>query len=112
MDKETYLNELTHLQAELCKAFVNPVRIAIIKVLSDGEESVSEIASKVGVPIQNISQHVKILKDAGIVGMRRDGHKIYYSLEDKRIVEICDLMKDILIEIMRKKASIFHKNIE
>ena len=112
MDKESYLNELTHLQAELCKAFVNPVRIAIIKVLSSGEESVSEIASRVGVPIQNISQHVKILRDAGIVSMRRDGHKIYYSLEDKRIVEICDLMRDVLIEIMRKKASIVRKNLE
>jgi len=112
MEKPGYLNELTYLQAEMCKAFVNPVRIAIIKVLSDGEESVSGIANKVGVPIQNISQHMKILKEAGIVSTRRGGHKIFYSLEDKRIVEICDLMREVLIEIMRKRARILNKNIE
>ncbi len=112
MSENNYLDELTVLQAELCKSFTNPVRIAIIRILAEGEKSVSQISSLLSVPVQNISQHMKILKENGIVGSRRDGHRIIYFIDNKKLLRVCQLMREALIEILKEKVMMLQRNIE
>lgn len=65
-------------QAEICKVFGNVNRILILWVLGNEEMSVGDIAEAIDSSVQNTSQHLRLMKDKGIVASRRDGHVIYY----------------------------------
>ncbi len=67
-------------QAEWLSAIAEPTRVAIIRALASGERSVTELAKLVGVEIPSASQHLRVLKDGGMVADKRDGRSIYYSL--------------------------------
>lgn len=67
-------------QAQYCQVFSNARRILILWALGTEEMSVSDIASEVGASIQNTSQHLRLMKDRGILSSRRDGQTIYYRV--------------------------------
>ena len=81
--------ELAERQAEFCKLFGNASRIMIMWCLSEHELSVNEIADQVGTSLQNISQHLSILKEKHIVSARRDGQTIYYHISGNEKVQEC-----------------------
>jgi len=81
--------ELAERKAEFCKLFGNASRIMIMWCLSDRELSVNEIADEVGTSLQNISQHLSILKEKHIVSARRDGQMIYYHISGNEKVQEC-----------------------
>jgi DNA-binding transcriptional ArsR family regulator len=76
------LRELAEEHAEICKLFGNVSRILILWSLSDRELAVGEIAEEVGTSLQNVSQHLALLKEHGIVTARRDKQTIYYRIAD------------------------------
>ena len=86
------IKRLAEKQAELCKLFGNASRILILWSLSDGELPVSEIADEVGTSLQNISQHLSLLKEHGIVCARRDRQTIYYRISDDGWVKDCPVL--------------------
>jgi DNA-binding transcriptional ArsR family regulator len=69
-------------QAEYCRVFSNTKRILILWVLGDEEMSVSDIASTLNTSLQNTSQHLRVMKDRGILRSRRDGQTKYYRVAD------------------------------
>ena len=89
---------LFRLQAEICKTLADPKRLMILHALRDGEMSVSRLVADLGLTQSNVSQHLAILRDRGIVNTRRHGRTIYYSLAYPRIAEACDLVQSILEE--------------
>ena len=86
------IKELAEKQAELCKVFGNASRILIVWSLSDRELPVSEIANEVGTSLQNISQHLALLKEHGIVTARRDAQTIYYRVADNESLHNCPIL--------------------
>ena len=86
------------LHAEVCKAIAHPARLKVLDVLRDGEECVCRLAPKVGVTESNLSQLLGVLRRAGIVEARRDGHIINYRVRDERIFEVIDRMREILAD--------------
>ena len=86
------LKELAEKQAELCKLFGNASRILIVWSLSDRELPVSVIADEVGTSMQNISQHLSLLKEHGIVTARRDAQTIYYRIADNEPLRDCPIL--------------------
>ncbi|MFQ6077082.1 MAG: ArsR/SmtB family transcription factor [Candidatus Bathyarchaeia archaeon] len=92
------------LHAEICKTFSNPKRLEIIDLLRDGEKSVNELAESMGFSQANISQHLAILRQRRIVDTRREGVNIYYNITDQRIVQACQLLRDVLLEQLAKNA--------
>jgi len=86
------VKELAERQAELCKLFGNTSRILIVWCLSKRELPVSEIADEVGTSLQNISQHLSLLKEHGIVSARRDGQTIYYRIADDEWIKDCPVL--------------------
>lgn len=86
------MKELAEKQAELCKVFGNASRILIVWSLSDRELPVSEIAGEVGTSLQNISQHLSLLKEHGVVSARRDGQTIYYRIADDEWIRDCPVL--------------------
>jgi DNA-binding transcriptional ArsR family regulator len=76
-------------QAKYCKVFSNARRIQILWALADGELSVGAIAEAVGSSLQNVSQHLSVMKVYNLVSSRRDGKTIYYRTEKAVLMEHC-----------------------
>ena len=86
------VKELAERQAKLCRLFGNTSRILIVWSLSDGELPVSVIADEVGTSLQNISQHLALLREHGIVTTRRDAQTIYYRIADGEPLHNCQIL--------------------
>ena len=84
--------ELAERQAELCRVFGNATRILILWILADRELAVTDIANEVGTSLQNVSQHLAMLKAHEIVSPRRVGHTIYYRLSDHEWIKECPVL--------------------
>jgi DNA-binding transcriptional ArsR family regulator len=86
------------LHASVCKAIAHPTRLKVLDLLRDGEECVCRLAPQVGVTESNLSQLLAVLRRAGLVESRRDGHAIYYHIADKRIFHVIDGIRRILAD--------------
>ncbi len=98
--------EFNLLQAEFCKGMAHPKRIQIIRALKEGERSVGDLAASTGLPQPNVSQHLAILRQIGLVTARRSGTYIYYAISDHRIVEACELVRSSIGERVKKSQLI------
>lgn len=70
------------------KAISHPLRLKILCVLGDGELSVQDILDTVGTTQSNVSQHLCLLKDKGVVRSRKDANRVFYSIKDETIKKI------------------------
>ena len=104
-----YDAELFQIKADLCKTLAHPKRQMVIAELRSGEKMVSVIAEAIDVSQSSTSHHLAVLRDGGIVSIRRDGSKIYYSLVDPKITEACDLMHNVLMTRMAKSKELANK---
>lgn len=91
-------DELTALHAKVCKGIADPKRLLIINALRDGERSVMELCDELGLPQANVSQHLAVLRDRGLVHTRRDAQRVFYSLTSIKIVEAIDLLREVMAE--------------
>lgn len=108
-------HSLYQLQAEICGALASPVRLHILDLLAEGEKTVGDLLEVLDIPKANLSQHLAVLKDAGILNSRRQGLYIYMSLAIPRIKEACSLVKTLLAEriaLEEKKNSELVKKIK
>ncbi len=82
-------------QAALCRVFGNPCRLLILWSLSEGELAVGEIAERVGSSLQNVSQHLRLLRKRKLIAARRDGQHIYYRIEESGWLNKCLIMTSL-----------------
>jgi len=75
------------------RALADPKRLCVLETLAAGEASVSELSSCVGCHVPNMSQHLAVLRSAGLVTTRRDGSTVYYRLADPRVLEAYRLIQ-------------------
>ena len=85
LDKKRQL--LFEKQAEVAKAVAHPLRIAIVDFLQDGEQCVCDIAEYVGSERSNVSRHLSIMVNAGVLQYRKEGLKVIYRLKTPCILE-------------------------
>ncbi len=104
--KKNNTEEIYEIQAEFCKGLAHPKRILILNLLKHGELSVSELVKMSGIPQANLSQHLGFLRQQGVLTARRAGMNIYYSIADKRIIEACDLIREIINDRIRRAQSL------
>jgi DNA-binding transcriptional ArsR family regulator len=86
---ELTLAEKAERQAAMCRIFGNPCRLQILWSLASGELSVNEIASQVGSSLQNVSQHLSLLKRHNLLASRREGQHIYYRIDESALLSDC-----------------------
>ncbi len=77
------------------KAMSHPLRLKILCTLGDQEISVQDIVEHVGTSQSNISQHLAILRDKGILFSRKDANRVYYKVGDSRTLALIDMMRDV-----------------
>lgn len=86
------------MQANICAALANPVRLHILDLLSNKEMTATELLEVLEIPKANLSQHLTVLKDAGIVNARKEGLFQYMSLAIPKIKDACQLVRTVLTE--------------
>ncbi|MCD6248985.1 MAG: winged helix-turn-helix transcriptional regulator [candidate division Zixibacteria bacterium] len=98
--------EIFQIHSEVCKTLANPTRLMILALLAKKEMSVGEIVDVIGVHLANISQHLGTLRSKNIVKARREGHLVFYSLVDRRLIEACNLIRLAILEDMKKRGKL------
>ena len=84
------------LQASLAiKSIAHPLRLKILCVLGDKEVSVQDIVADVGTSQSNISQHLAILRDKGVLTTRKDANRVYYRIGDPRTIKLVGMMREV-----------------
>jgi ArsR family transcriptional regulator len=81
--------------AAVGRALSDPKRLCVLERLSRGERSVSDLSREVGCHVPNMSQHLAVLRGAGLVIARREGSTVYYRLADPRVLEAYRLIKEV-----------------
>ena len=89
------------LQAEILKAIAQETRLSILELLRDGERCVCEIFPAIGQEQSNVSRHLNMMQQAGILARRKDGLKIFYAVKHPEVFEIID-----------RAGAIVHREIE
>jgi ArsR family transcriptional regulator, virulence genes transcriptional regulator len=81
--------------AAVARALGDPKRLCVLESLAGGEVSVGDLAMRVACQVPNMSQHLSVLRSAGLVTARRDGNIVYYRLADPKVLEACLLLQSI-----------------
>ncbi len=97
------------LHADVCKALGHPLRIEVIDTLQDREMCFTDILDITGGSKSNLSQHLSVMTKKGILKSRRDGQNIYFSLASKKVAQACRLMREVLIDNLKKHTKILEK---
>jgi ArsR family transcriptional regulator len=103
---------ISKLEANLCLAFVDPIRIHILYALHQQPHNVSELTKELGVPQPTTSRHLKVLRDHGLVRTTRHGVSIRYELTDCRLIEALNILRAVLRDQISSKANLVSKLTE
>jgi DNA-binding transcriptional ArsR family regulator len=100
------MDEITKLQAEVMKVLASPRRLEILHLLAEEPMEVGGIARHIGASQPNVSQHLAVLRSAGLVETDRDGREIRYRLADPDVMVACALMRDVLERRLSRLARV------
>ena len=81
--------------AAVARALADPKRLCVVERLAGGERSVSDLSRDIGCQVPNMSQHLSVLRSAGLVVSRREGSTVYYRLADDRVLEAYRLLQEV-----------------
>lgn len=95
-------NELFERHADLCQVLCNAKRQKLLYVLQDGERTVSELAAITEIPQSTVSQHLRKMRDKGVVTSRREGNKHYYTIRDERLLEASNTIREVLLDSLKE----------
>lgn len=105
-DKEIY-----EIHADICQCLANPKRLEVINILRDKEMPVTDLADKMGITKANLSQHLAIMRNKGILKSRREGVNIYYSLANPKVIQACDIMREVLFEHFKERERLVRRKV-
>jgi DNA-binding transcriptional ArsR family regulator len=90
------VDEITLLQAEVLRVIASPRRLEILHRLAEGPCEVGRLAAELGASQPNVSQHLSVLRTAGLVESERDGREVRYRLADPDVMVACGIMRGVL----------------
>lgn len=91
IDKEEDIKQAS----QAMKAIAHPLRLKILCVLGDQEVSVQEIVEQVGTSQSNISQHLAILREKGVLSTRKEANRVFYRIGDLRTIKLVSMMQQV-----------------
>lgn len=95
------------LEADLIRVLANPKRLMILTLLGQGPCTVTEIAQRLNLTLQNTSQHLRLMRDRSIVRAERDGREVRYTLTSPVFSEACRLVRQALLAEARTRPAHF-----
>lgn len=106
------MRPLFKMHAGVCQALANEYRLAIMYGLKDGECCVTDIAEDLGISVHNVSQHLRILRQALLVRPRKEGQTVYYSIANPKFMEACATMRQAIVEEHQAQGTALHTAAE
>ncbi|HET7182312.1 MAG TPA: metalloregulator ArsR/SmtB family transcription factor [Candidatus Limnocylindrales bacterium] len=100
------MDEITSLQAEVLKVLSSPKRLDILHVLQAEPMEVGRIADELRLPQPNVSQHLAVMRAAGLVESERAGREIRYRLADPDVIVACNVMRGVLERRLARLARV------
>lgn len=97
-------NERYRRHAELCKVLTDPKRLALLDALRTDDRSVGELAEAIGATLANTSQHLAVMRSAGLVEGHRDGTTVRYRIAEPAITAACDIVHGIVDRRLARRA--------
>ena len=94
-------DDLVELIARRFRAMGEPMRIRLLDHLRDGEATVGELSEALGASQQNVSKHLAVLSDAGLLGRRKEGNRVYYRIADEGVLTLCETVCGSIQEQLR-----------
>jgi ArsR family transcriptional regulator len=91
------VDEVYRIQADVLKTLANPKRLEIVHLLAGGPREVCRLAEDLGVSQPNVSQHLALMRSAGVVETERDGREVRYRLSDPEIIVACETLRGVLM---------------
>jgi ArsR family transcriptional regulator len=101
MDKKIY-----QLHALVCQTLANPKRLEILNTLGNREMAAGELAAAIGITKANLSQHLAVMRERGIVLARREGLNVYYRVANPKVIQACELMRQVLFEQLAESGEL------
>jgi DNA-binding transcriptional ArsR family regulator len=99
-------DQIYEMQVRICKAFANSSRLRMLDLLAKGERTVTGLQGELGITTANVSQHLAILKAAGVVTTRRNGKQVYCSLTIPEVKQACQLIRNVLRAQVRNERKL------
>ena len=103
---------LRQFKSEIFQGLAHPTRIAIVELLREGELSAGSLIGKLRIEQANASQHLAVLRAKQIVVSRKVGNQVYYSIRDRALIEVLDILRryfyaqlDKAVSMLREVAS-------
>ena len=95
MEATSATDEVRAHAAGVARALADPKRLCVLERLAAGERSVSDLSREVGCQVPNMSQHLAVLRSAGLVTSRRQGSTVFYRLTDNRVLDAYQLLQKV-----------------
>lgn len=99
--------EALEMVAERFRLLSESIRLRLVNLLQDGAMSVSELTRELQTSQPNVSKHLKLLTDSGILRREQRGNTVYYSIADTTIFDLCDVVCGSLEERLKEQANLF-----
>jgi DNA-binding transcriptional ArsR family regulator len=100
------MDEITSLQADILRTLASPRPLEILHRIAAGPVEVGRLADDLGLSQPNVSQHLAVLRSAGLVDADRDGREVRYRLTDPDVMVACGLMRGVLERRLRRLADL------
>lgn len=100
--------EALELVAARFKLLAEPMRLRLLQALHDGELNVTQLVEASGATQANVSKHLGLLSNAGILSRRKDGLHVFYTIADRMVFDLCSLVCTRLQADLERKAGHFH----
>jgi ArsR family transcriptional regulator len=100
------MDEITTMQADVLRALAHPRRLQILHLLADGPVEVGTLAAELGISQPNASQHLSVMRQAGVVDAERAGREVRYRVSDPDVIVACGLMQGVLERRIERLAGL------
>jgi ArsR family transcriptional regulator len=97
-------DEFLDLMAEKFRMLADPTRLAILRVLLQGERNVTQVVEETRRTQANVSKHLKMLARSGLVGRRKEGLQVFYRIDDPLVERLCDLVCRTIVHEAQKQV--------
>jgi ArsR family transcriptional regulator len=100
------MDEIATMQADVLRALAHPRRLQILHRLADGPVEVGTLAAELGISQPNASQHLSVMRQAGVVDAERAGREVRYRVSDPDVIVACGLMQGVLERRIERLAGL------
>lgn len=97
-------DEFLELMADKFRLLADSTRLAILRALMRGERNVTQVVEETGRNQANVSKHLKMLSDAGLVARRKEGLQVFYRLEDPMVERLCKMVCETIVAEAREEV--------